>query len=70
MAGTLKVSKKIWAACSRFEWGLRGASVRRTGCCVVQMRMEAEWRERERWGEGRGCAEVASGGRKGPSKRG
>lgn len=33
IAGTLNVSKKICAACSRFELGLRGASVRRTGCC-------------------------------------
>lgn len=33
MAGTLNVSKKICAACSRFELGLSGASVRRTGCC-------------------------------------
>jgi len=33
MAGTLNVSKKICAACSRFELGLSAASVRRTGCC-------------------------------------
>ena len=32
-AGTLKVSKRIWAAVSRFARGLRGGSVRRTGCC-------------------------------------
>lgn len=32
IAGTLKVSKKICAACSRFELGFKGASVRRTGC--------------------------------------
>lgn len=32
-AGTLKVSKRIWAAVSRFARGFRGGSVRRTGCC-------------------------------------
>ena len=32
-AGTLKVSKSIWAAVSRFARGLSGGSVRRTGCC-------------------------------------
>jgi hypothetical protein len=32
-AGTLKVSKKIWAAISRFFIGFRGASVNKTGCC-------------------------------------
>jgi len=32
-AGTLNVSKRIWAAVSRFERGLRGGSVRRIGCC-------------------------------------
>lgn len=31
-AGTLKVSKKICAACSRLLDGLRGASVSSTGC--------------------------------------
>lgn len=31
-AGTLKVSKRICAAVSRFDRGLRGGSVRRTGC--------------------------------------
>lgn len=34
IAGTLNVSKKICAACSRFELGLSGASVSRTGCCA------------------------------------
>ena len=32
-AGTLNVSKKIWAAVSRFVRGFRGASVNSTGCC-------------------------------------
>lgn len=31
-AGTLKVSKNIWAATSRLLRGFNGASVRRTGC--------------------------------------
>ena len=35
-AGTLKVSKRIWAAVSRFARGLRGGSVRRTGCCYYK----------------------------------
>lgn len=34
IAGTLNVSKKICAACSRFEFGFRGASVSKTGCCT------------------------------------
>lgn len=34
-AGTLKVSKKICAAVSRFFMGFNGASVNRTGCYVV-----------------------------------
>lgn len=32
-AGTLKVSKRIWAAVSRLLLGLRGGSVNKTGCC-------------------------------------
>ena len=35
MAGTLKVSNKIWAAVSRLERGFRGGSVRSTGCYGV-----------------------------------
>lgn len=31
-AGTLKVSKRIWAAVSRLLRGLRGGSVKSTGC--------------------------------------
>ena len=31
-AGTLNVSKRIWAAVSRFARGLSGGSVRSTGC--------------------------------------
>lgn len=31
-AGTLNVSKKIWAAISRFFIGFKGASVNKTGC--------------------------------------
>lgn len=32
MAGTLKVSKKIWAAVSLLVRGFKGASVNSTGC--------------------------------------
>lgn len=35
-AGTLKVSKNISAAFSRFLLGLSGASVSNTGCCKTQ----------------------------------
>lgn len=35
-AGTLNVSKRIWAAVSRLLRGLRGGSVRSTGCCLRQ----------------------------------
>ena len=31
-AGTLNVSKRIWAAVSRFDRGFSGGSVNRTGC--------------------------------------
>ena len=32
ICGTLKVSNMIWVIFSRLAFGLRGASVRRTGC--------------------------------------
>lgn len=41
-AGTLKFSKRIWAAVSRFARGLRGGSVRRTGCCSHEGPQSAE----------------------------
>lgn len=41
-AGTLKFSKRIWAAVSRFARGLRGGSVRRTGCCSHENPQSAE----------------------------
>ena len=34
-AGTLKFSKKIWAAVSLLALGLSGASVKRTGCYEI-----------------------------------
>lgn len=39
-AGTLKVSKKIWAAISRFFMGFRGASVNKTGCYEIRQQQQ------------------------------
>ena len=36
-AGTLKVSKRIWAAVERLDLGFSGGSVRRIGCCVGEV---------------------------------
>ena len=40
-AGTLKVSKNISAAFSRFLLGLSGASVSNTGCCKTKKKQES-----------------------------